>query len=107
MADKPILPDKNYVEIRQDNKDNLFIIREKNSRINVLMCYNSVSNTYMGLQFKFFDDNWSFIAANMEWLRYMVCADIRETLKEQGYVQVQPTRLESIIWSGHPLLSTE
>jgi hypothetical protein len=98
------LPQKHYIEIRQHNGDRLFIIKDQPAQFRATMAYNPHTSTYTGVKLSFFDDNYQYVFNNREWISDLHTYNIREVLKENGFTRADPTPLEKIIHSGHPLL---
>jgi hypothetical protein len=97
---------KTFFEVLQENKDKLFVIKDGTNSIRATMCHNTVSgDSYFGVKLSFMDDNYGYIRRNTDWILDLHTDNIREVLKEQGFSQVEPTALEKILYSGHPLLN--
>lgn len=94
-------PTKNYSDLYiGDNNpgDHLFIVRENETvRVKIKWHYSSISQTYSGPVFEFWDSDWNWISSNINWLSE-VC-DVKRELKEQGYILVALTELEITLYN--------
>lgn len=88
-----------FSELKQSDKDILYIVHPyENTTIILRDCYNSIGDSYMGIQIEAFIENIRGLLRTYPNFLEVVDLQPRRELKELGFVQVEPTELEVMLY---------
>lgn len=88
-----------YSEIRKSDKSILFLVHyAKDSTVHVENVYNSISYTYMGITINCFTDTLRGLLRTFPDFLEVLGHDPRKDLKKLGFVEVEPTELELMLY---------
>lgn len=88
-----IFNDKKYCEITLPNKDiEVIVWYNHNSRVHLRYCYNSISQTYMGLQcLTFISELRGLLRVCPDFFEQVSEQDYRKNLKALGFENIEPS----------------
>jgi hypothetical protein len=84
---------KTYAKVVLENGSIVYKIRDELHALNVVFSYSSISKTFIGLQFKFFNDSLYYVMQN-DWLLSLASYNVEAILKEQGFTEREPLEYE-------------
>ena len=90
---------KTYTEIRSTNRDIIFILNDGVISLKIIMRFNSMVESYSGLELQAWEDSFEYIKNN-QWLLDLNCLNIKDQLKINNFIEVRPTPMQGFIYSG-------
>lgn len=88
-----------FSEIRQENKDILYIVHyAKDSTIKVIHVYNSIGQSYMGVEVEAFVETLRGLLREFPDFLEVLGHDPRKELAKLGFVQMEPTDMELMLY---------
>lgn len=89
-----------FVEIKLDNKDYLYIVHyREHSSIHLVHVFNSISDTYMGIELKgFVEEVRGLLRAFPNFVEEFSFHETKKDLLAMGFVQTEPTELEIMLY---------
>lgn len=88
-----------YIEIKQRNKDVLFILKSDRKQVIARMLYWACTETYAGIELSFLTESADMIKHN-PWLLELDACDVRDWCAKHGFEVREPSYLEKLIHSN-------
>ncbi len=87
---------KTYSVIRRKDKSYVYTLNDGSNRLTFIYHFSTISETYMGMELKAFDDNWQFLKRNIHLLD-IFHGEFEKEIKFLGYIQVEPTEVDKLL----------
>jgi len=91
---------KTYTEIKKENKDyHVILTYAKDCQVHFTYCYNSIANTYSGLQINTFTNSIrGLLRVCPDFFNDLSEHEYRKCFERLGFEYVTPTQTELTIW---------